>query len=87
MQEETVFSRQQLNQQLTQLWGETLDEGELDRCLALLEIVEPPSSKEFWQAAEAKPGIYIILAGKCRLLDSADNLITTLCVGESFGER
>ncbi len=81
-----MFSRQQLTQQLTQIWGETLDDGELDRCLALLEIVEPPNSKEFWQATEAKPGIYIILAGKCRLLDSTDNLITTLCVGESFGE-
>jgi HlyB family type I secretion system ABC transporter len=86
LQEETVFSRQQLNQQLTQIWGETLCDSGLDRCLALLEIVEPPSSKEFWEAAEAKPGIYIILAGKCRLLDSADNLITTLSVGESFGE-
>lgn len=81
-----MFSRQQLSQQLTQIWGETLCDSELDRCLATVEIVEPPDSKEFWQAAEAKPGIYIILAGKCRLLDSADNLIATLCVGESFGE-
>ncbi|MBD0301708.1 MAG: cyclic nucleotide-binding domain-containing protein, partial [Tolypothrix sp. T3-bin4] len=63
-----------------------LSDSELGRCLTLLEIVEPPTAKQFWQAAEAKPGIYIILAGKCRLLDSADNLITTLSVGESFGE-
>lgn len=81
-----MFSRQQLSQQLTQILGETLCDSELDRCLARIEIVEPPDSKQFWQAASAKPGIYIILAGKCRLLDSADNLITTLCVGESFGE-
>ncbi|MBW4569277.1 MAG: peptidase domain-containing ABC transporter [Tolypothrix carrinoi HA7290-LM1] len=81
-----MFLRQQLSQQLTQILGETLCDSELDRCLALIEIVEPPDSKQFWQAASAKPGIYIILAGKCRLLDSADNLITTLCVGESFGE-
>lgn len=81
-----MFSRQQLSQQLTQLMGETLCDSELDRCLATIEIVEPPPAKQFWQAASAKPGIYIILGGKCRLLDSADNLITTLCVGESFGE-
>jgi len=81
-----VFSRQQLSQQLTQNLGEMLSDMELDRCLTLLEIVEPPTAKQFWQAAEGKPGIYIILAGKCRLLDSADNLITTLSVGESFGE-
>ncbi len=81
-----MFSRQQLSQQITQILGEMLSDSELDRCLTLLEIVEPPTAKQFWQAAEAKPGIYIILAGKCRLLDSADNLITTLSVGESFGE-
>lgn len=81
-----MFSRQYLSQQLSQNLSETLLDSELDRCLAAVEIIEPPPAKQFWLAAEAKPGIYIILAGKCRLLDSSENLISTITTGESFGE-
>ncbi len=49
--------------------GETLSPQELQNCLGAVEIVEPPVAKLFWQATEARPGIYIILAGKVRLLD------------------
>ncbi len=81
-----VFSQVQLGEQITHLLGETLEDRELQSCLAAAEIVEPPVAKQFWQAAEAKAGIYIVLAGKVRLLDSADNLIVTLTLGASFGE-
>jgi ATP-binding cassette, subfamily B, bacterial HlyB/CyaB len=81
-----MFSRQQLGEKLTQTLGETLSDSSLDRCLAAVEIVEPPVAKQFWHSAAAKAGIYIILAGKVRLLDSSNNLITTLSVGTSFGE-
>ncbi|GAB1541070.1 hypothetical protein NUACC21_37400 [Scytonema sp. NUACC21] len=53
---------------------------------ALVEIVEPPVTKQFWQLTLTNPGIYIVLSGKVRLLDSAENLITTLSAGSSFGE-
>jgi ATP-binding cassette subfamily B protein len=82
----SAFSQQYLAEQLTQSLGESLSDTELDRCLKALEIVEPSVAKQFWQAATAKPGIYIILTGKVRLLDSSNDLITTLSVGESFGE-
>jgi len=82
----SAFSQQYLAEQLTQTLGESLSDGELDRCLRALEIVEPAVAKQFWQAATAKPGIYIILAGKVRLLDSSNNLISTLLPGASFGE-
>ncbi|MBW4634108.1 MAG: peptidase domain-containing ABC transporter [Iphinoe sp. HA4291-MV1] len=82
----SVSSQQQLSQYLTNTLGETLSEGELQTCLKAVEIVEPQVAKQFWQAAEARGGIYIILAGKVRLLDSSNNLITTLSVGSSFGE-
>ncbi|MBD6614462.1 ATP-binding cassette domain-containing protein [Komarekiella sp. 'clone 1'] len=82
----SAFSQQQLAEQLTQTLGESLSDEELDRCFRALEIVEPAVAKQFWQAATSEPGIYIILTGKVRLLDSSNNLITTLLPGASFGE-
>ncbi|MCX7596277.1 MAG: cysteine peptidase family C39 domain-containing protein, partial [Fischerella sp.] len=82
-----VFSEQQLvEQQLTTILGEALSQQELENCLAAVEILEPPLAKQFWQATEANVGIYIVIAGKVRLLDRHDNLIATLTVGGSFGE-
>ncbi|QMS90186.1 peptidase domain-containing ABC transporter [Nostoc edaphicum CCNP1411] len=82
----SAFSQQYLAEQLTQTLGESLSDGELDRCLRGLEIVEPSVAKQFWHATTAQPGIYIVLTGKVRLLDSSNNLITTLLSGASFGE-
>ncbi|MBH8565135.1 peptidase domain-containing ABC transporter [Nostoc sp. CENA67] len=82
----SAFSRQQLTQQLTQTLGEQLSDSEIEMCLQGVEIIEPPVAKQFWQATAATPGISIILGGKVRLLDSFNNLITTLSTGASFGE-
>jgi ATP-binding cassette subfamily B protein len=81
-----VFSQAQLGEQLTAVLGEKLEERELQSCLEAMEIVEPPTAQLFWQATAAKAGIYLVLAGKVRLLDSEQNLITTLSPGASFGE-
>lgn len=81
-----MFSQQQLGQLLTQTLGETLSERELQSCLTAVEILEPPVARLFWQSMDANPGIYIVLAGRVRLLDSSNNLITTLGAGASFGE-
>ncbi|QLE54876.1 peptidase domain-containing ABC transporter [Nostoc sp. TCL26-01] len=80
------FSSEYLSQQLTQILGESLSEIELKRCIQALEIVEPPIAKQFWQATTAMAGIWIVLGGKVRLLDSAHNLLATLTSGASFGE-
>ncbi|MBU7581326.1 MAG: peptidase domain-containing ABC transporter [Nostoc sp. TH1S01] len=80
------FSQGQLAQQITNTLGETLSSQDMERCLTEVQIVEPPVAKQFWQATTATPGIYIILTGKIRLLDNANNLITTLTTGGSFGE-
>jgi ATP-binding cassette subfamily B protein len=80
------FSQQYLAQQLTQILGESLSEQEIQKCIQSLEIVEPPIAKQFWQTTTASAGIYIVLGGKVRLLDSFLNLITTLSTGSSFGE-
>jgi HlyB family type I secretion system ABC transporter len=81
-----MFSQIQLGEQIVHVLGERPQDIELQSWLAAVETIEPPVANEFWQAAEAKAGIYIVIAGKVRLLDSSENLITTLMVGESFGE-
>lgn len=86
IQNSSAFSQQQLSQQLAQTLGQDLSESELSNCWKHIEIQEPTAGKRFWQATDAIAGIYLILAGKVRLLDNTDNLITSLEAGESFGE-
>ncbi|BAY29930.1 cyclic nucleotide-regulated ABC bacteriocin/lantibiotic exporter [Nostoc carneum NIES-2107] len=81
-----ISSQAEMSEHLATILGEKLADQELQSCLAAMEIVEPPIATEFWQATEAKAGIYLVLAGKVRLLDNAENLITTLSPGKSFGE-
>ncbi|MBN3989570.1 MAG: peptidase domain-containing ABC transporter [Nostoc sp. NMS2] len=80
------FSQQYLAEQITQVLGKSLSKEELDTCLGGLKIVEPQIAKQFWQATTTDTGVYIVLSGKVRLLDSSNNLITTLFSGASFGE-
>ncbi|AUB35009.1 ABCB-BAC, ATP-binding cassette, subfamily B, bacterial [Nostoc flagelliforme CCNUN1] len=86
IQNKSTFQKQQLGQQLTQTLGQPLSEQELSNCLQQIEILEPNAGKLFWEAADATVGIYVILAGKVRLLNSTDNLIASVGVGASFGE-
>ena len=86
IQKKSAFPKQQLGQQLAHTLGQTLSEQELSHCLQQIEILEPSAGKAFWQTAEANVGIYIILAGKVRLLDGTDNLIASVGTGASFGE-
>ena len=82
----SAFPQAQLAEYITQSLGEKLPQAELERCLSAVEIVEPPAAKQFWQATERASGIYIVLKGKVRLLDSGNNLIATLSAGGCFGE-
>lgn len=86
VQKSSEFSTQQLGQHLAQSLGQPLSEQELSNCCKQIEIKEPSAGKPFWQTADATFGIYIILAGKVRLLDHTDNLIASVGVGASFGE-
>jgi ATP-binding cassette subfamily B protein len=80
------FSIAKLGQHLAQTLGQTLTEQELSNCFKLLKILEPTAGKRFWQTADTTVGIYIILEGKVRLLDSTDSLITSIEAHGSFGE-
>jgi len=79
------FSLAQLSQLFTQI-GLTLSEAEIFSCYQQAEIIQPNAGKKFWCTADADRGIYLIIAGKARLLDSSDNLITSLETGSVFGE-
>jgi ATP-binding cassette, subfamily B, bacterial HlyB/CyaB len=77
---------QQLVGHIAKILGEDIPQKDLVGCLAWLSFQEPPVIQMFWQSRIAHPGIYIVLAGKVRLVDTNDNLITSLSVGSSFGE-
>ncbi|MEH2144014.1 peptidase domain-containing ABC transporter [Nostoc sp.] len=80
VQNKTEFFTQQLAQTL----GQALSEQELSDCIKQIEILQPSAGKLFWQTADANVGIYLILAGKVRLLDRTDNLIASVGAGTSF---
>lgn len=86
VQKPSELSKQQLGQLFVQTLGQTLSERTLSSCFKQVEIIEPAAGKRFWETANAPIGIYIVLAGKARLLDSSDNLIASLESGEAFGE-
>ncbi len=82
-----VLSQEELCQKIIVALGESLTEQDIQSCLNKIEIIEPKVAKLFWRSPEAKPGIFIVLTGKARLLDGLDNLIATVESGASFGEQ
>ena len=72
-------------QQLNHILGNSLSLEEFQRCLKQAKSFKPKVGK-FWQGSDVEPGIYIVIVGKVRLLDSTGELIATLEAGASFGE-
>ena len=73
-------------QQLVQTLGTTIDDSDFTFCLKNIEILQPATGQQFWSASEGNAGVYIVLSGRVRLVDSDRQLITTLNQGDSFGE-
>ncbi len=82
---QSVFHKH-LQQQLEQILGRPLSKPELEKYLLEIKLVEPPTGKQFWQAAQSTPGIYLILTGKVRLFNTFGQLMTSLEKGTSFGQ-
>ncbi|MDF5730093.1 MAG: hypothetical protein PUP92_19290 [Rhizonema sp. PD38] len=74
----SIFFQQDLDQKLATILCERLSVRHQQNCLAAAEVVSPSRAKQFWQALKASAKIYTILVGNIRLLDTADNLVTTL---------
>ena len=73
-------------QQLAKILGTTVSDSVLIFCLKNLKIQHPNTGKQFWQASKDNAGIYIVLSGKVRLVDSDRQLIMSLNPGDSWGE-
>ncbi|MGK7873733.1 MAG: peptidase domain-containing ABC transporter [Xenococcaceae cyanobacterium] len=74
-----------VREQLVEILGHPLSKQEFNRCLKRIKFLEPKVGK-FWQADNTEAGVYIVIAGKVRLINRAGDLITTLEAGTSFGE-
>jgi ATP-binding cassette subfamily B protein len=81
-----VVSSENVSQSLSQAFKEVLTAKQLSEYAQKLQILEFPPGKQFWKSATAEAGIYLVLAGKVRLMDSSDRLITSLKPGKTFGE-
>lgn len=81
-----VASEPQIAQLLTQVLGQSLSTQEWSDCSQYIEILEPAAGKLIWQSITASPGLYLILKGRVRLLDSTNNLVISLAAGASLGE-
>jgi ATP-binding cassette subfamily B protein len=79
-QPDPLVSHQQLNNTL----GYSLTAEEYQHCLNEVEFSTPKVGNSC-QGTEAERGIYIVIAGKVRLLDEAGELITSLEARSSFG--
>ena len=73
-------------QQLAQTLGTVINNSDFTFFLKKIEIQQPATGQQFWSASEGNAGIYIVLSGRVRLVDSDRQLITTLNQGDSFGE-
>jgi len=71
---------------LEKILGQHFSQQELSRLLQHTKVLEPPPRKQFWQATDAQPGIYVIASGRVRLIDGNDDLLVSLGIGDSFGE-
>ncbi|NES86740.1 MAG: cyclic nucleotide-binding domain-containing protein, partial [Moorea sp. SIO2B7] len=77
----SIISRQQLSDLLCCSFSEKEFKGFLKQ----IKFLEPKVGL-FWETESAEAGVYIIIAGKVRLINSRGDLITTLETGDSFGE-
>jgi ATP-binding cassette subfamily B protein len=81
-----LTSQDHLEQQLAQILGAKLSPSELKQCQKALQIITPTPGKPFWNSQQGQSGVYLVIKGKIRLLDSNDNLLISLGVGAAFGE-
>ncbi|WP_404785950.1 ABC transporter transmembrane domain-containing protein [Altericista sp. CCNU0014] len=72
-------------QVLDRVLGCELTPSEWNTCKTQVQFITPKVGK-FWDSRDPKAGLYIVLAGKVRLLDDKDELVSTLSLGEAFGE-
>ncbi len=78
--------QQTLSLYFADLLGQPIAHSALSQVIKEIHLSEPAAGKLVWPTEPAQPGLYIVLAGKARLLDQAGNLLTSIPVGQSFGD-
>ncbi|MBE7384956.1 MAG: peptidase domain-containing ABC transporter [Leptolyngbya sp. SIO1E4] len=73
------------SQTLNSIFGIPIPDTQLQTCLRQTQTMQPQLGA-FWHSRNNDPGLYIVIAGKVRLLDAAENLIETLGPGSAFGD-
>lgn len=86
VKQNSVAWQAQILEQLAQSLGQPLSKSEWATLLQHIHILEPKPGKQFWHSLDAPAGIYLVLEGKVRLLDRANNLLVSLGTGASLGE-
>jgi HlyB family type I secretion system ABC transporter len=72
---------------LEKVLSQFLSAQELATCLRHITILEPSAGQKFWTTEQSshQSGLYLILEGKARMVDPADNLVMSLEVGTVLG--
>lgn len=78
---QNIFDPLVFLQNLQQILGFALSQAEIKYCLKQAEFLKPKVGK-FWQGCKAEAGLYIVVAGKVRLLNQVDELLTTVETGD-----
>lgn len=81
-----VQTSSSLEQLLDQAVGQFLPDSEMSRLGQDCELLNPAAGRRFWSFEDGAAGLYIVLAGKVRLVDQRDRLLTSLEAGAGFGE-
>jgi ATP-binding cassette, subfamily B, bacterial HlyB/CyaB len=71
--------------QLNEIWHSSLTAKEYQYCLNNAQLISPDVGK-LWTVKDIIPGLYIVLTGKVRLLDTTDEMIMALGAMQYFGE-
>jgi CRP-like cAMP-binding protein len=80
-----VFT-QEFNIQICEALGETLAPNDLSFCLRSMELLTPKAGQQLWTLSERSEGLYILLAGRVRLIDPEENLLLSLAPASTTGE-
>jgi subfamily B ATP-binding cassette protein HlyB/CyaB len=80
-----LLSQQISPQQFNEICGVSIEASEYRSCLNKARVFEPDLGK-LWTESEIEPGVYVILRGKVRLLNTDDETIESLVAGQYFGE-
>lgn len=75
-----------LDRQFRQAFNNLISESERDLIYQKLQIIEPNPGRLFWSSENVEGAIYLVLAGKVRLLDQHNNLIVSLLPGSIFAQ-